>query len=201
MIETKVTAAEIMGADEDGLIVRALLPIETAQLVEASAIVAELVGVEPLVARSPALERLTARAGARIKDINGATRMAVQRELTVGSRRGYNLFQLANGVPGDKFRGIRAVITETYKGRADTVARTELALANQEAAGDRYDAGGVTHVSIADGPGCGWKTHDDPDKANGTRRTLKDARAHLLAHPNCRRIMIPILPKPKRGRR
>lgn len=45
----------------------------------------------------------------------------------------------------------------------------------------------VEWVEVFDGSDCGWRTHDDPDKANGTIRKAKDAEAHLLSHPQCRR--------------
>ncbi|MFJ9799828.1 hypothetical protein [Streptomyces sp. NPDC101145] len=50
-----------------------------------------------------------------------------------------------------------------------------------------------THVEIRDGAGCGWTSHQDPDKADGTLRTIDDALAHPLAHPNCVREIRPHL--------
>jgi hypothetical protein len=46
-------------------------------------------------------------------------------------------------------------------------------------------------VEVRDGPECGWVSHQDPDHADGTLRTVEDADAHPLAHPGCVREIIP----------
>lgn len=194
-IEVKITAGELLPAREDTLLFQVMIPFETAQIVEASALAAELVGVEPLVQRSPQVERMAKKAGKRIKNIGNVTRNAVREQLRLGTERGYNLFQLANGVPGDGFPGMRQIVRETYRNRALAIVRTELAFMTQEAAADRYEAAGITHVRIADGPGCGWKTHNDADKANDSIRTIAQVRAFPIAHPNCRRVSIPVIPE------
>ncbi len=76
--------------------------------------------------------------------------------------------------------------------RGQMIARTELALADQQSAVDRYRAGGVEVVEVFDGPGCGWTSHDDPDIANGSVRTLDQAETQPLSHPNCRRAFLPV---------
>ncbi|MFF9632880.1 hypothetical protein [Streptomyces fradiae] len=50
-----------------------------------------------------------------------------------------------------------------------------------------------THVEVRDGADCGWTSHQDPDKAHNTLRTITDALAHPLAHPNCVREIRPHL--------
>ena len=75
----------------------------------------------------------------------------------------------------------------------NTIARTEVAQASAAAASAVWDELGVQWVDIWDGSGCGWTTHDDPDKANGSRRTLEAYQAQPLSHPNCRRVALPVL--------
>lgn len=50
----------------------------------------------------------------------------------------------------------------------------------------------VSQVLVSDGMDCGWVSHKDSDKPNGTLRTLEEAREFPLAHPNCRRSFLPI---------
>jgi hypothetical protein len=63
--------------------------------------------------------------------------------------------------------------------------------ANTAAARTALDDLGIEWLEVSDGPGCGWETHDDPDLASGTLRTVQDALAHPVAHPNCRRSFLP----------
>lgn len=189
----RLGAPELVPADE---VVRLGLVIEPrlrAMAVESAAIAAQLAGAGVLVDTDPRLLAILAEAGVRIRRITEETRRAVRETLVEGSRRGYSPYQIAEGVPKQGFRGLRAVVTETYRNRAQTIARTEMALASQAAAHDRYRVAGVTHVDVLDGPGCGWTRHDDPDKAHGTRRPIGEALAHPIAHPNCRRVSVPVL--------
>jgi hypothetical protein len=52
---------------------------------------------------------------------------------------------------------------------------------------------GVDFVEVRDGATCGWETHDSPDRANRTLRTVQDALAHPTAHPHCQREFLPRL--------
>ncbi|MFD6149359.1 hypothetical protein [Streptomyces sp. NPDC060243] len=65
--------------------------------------------------------------------------------------------------------------------------------ANQGAAQTALDELGCTHVEVRDGAGCGWTSHDDPDGADGTLRTIEDALAHPVAHPHCVRQLRPYI--------
>jgi hypothetical protein len=59
-----------------------------------------------------------------------------------------------------------------------------------------YDASTTGGTFTVDGvivANCGWTSHDDPDRANRTVRTVQDALAHPAAHPNCQREMLPRL--------
>ena len=93
-------------------------------------------------------------------------------------------------------RGITAVIYSdgrrvTLEQYAQMVIRTKTAEAYQEGGlnqGDRLD---IDWWEVMDGPGCGWTSHDDPQKADGMIVPLESARAHPLSHPNCRRSTTP----------
>lgn len=65
--------------------------------------------------------------------------------------------------------------------------------ANTAACRTALDELGVHFVEVRDGAECGWDTHDSPDKANRTLRTIQDALAHPTAHPHCVREFLPRL--------
>lgn len=52
---------------------------------------------------------------------------------------------------------------------------------------------GCTSVEVRDGNGCGWRAHNDPDKADGSIRSIGDALAHPTSHANCVRELMPHL--------
>jgi hypothetical protein len=52
---------------------------------------------------------------------------------------------------------------------------------------------GCQQVAVRDGADCGWTSHDDPDRADGTLRDIDDALAHPTAHPHCIREFRPHL--------
>lgn len=74
---------------------------------------------------------------------------------------------------------------------ARMATRTRLAETWQRVTLDLYGQAGIRYVEVVDGAGCGWTSHDDPDKANGTIRSLEEAGAYPLAHPNCVRSSFP----------
>jgi len=65
--------------------------------------------------------------------------------------------------------------------------------ANTGAARTALDELGVDFVEVRDGHGCGWRDHEDEDKADRTLRTVQDALAHPTAHPHCIREFLPRL--------
>jgi hypothetical protein len=167
-------------------------PVSQASLLSGN-FAAMLVGAEPLTEADPAVLRRLAESAQRVTNINNATRQAIQQTLNDATLSGYGAYQTVNGVPADGFAGLRSVVQETYQGRADTIARTEMATVSQQAAHERYDAAGVQEVDIIDGPECGWTAHDDPDLADGSRRTLDEADEYPTAHPNCGRVSLPVV--------
>lgn len=65
--------------------------------------------------------------------------------------------------------------------------------ANTAAARTALDELGVDFVEVRDGHGCGWRDHEDEDKADRTLRTVQDALAYPSAHPHCIREFLPRL--------
>ncbi|MFD3516341.1 hypothetical protein [Streptomyces sp. NPDC058657] len=51
-------------------------------------------------------------------------------------------------------------------------------------------------LEVRDGPDCGWRTHNDTDRADKTLRAIDDALAHPAAHPNCQREFLPHFTRP-----
>ena len=132
--------------------------------------------------------RLLAQAGTQIVRITETTRQAIASQLQVGASRGYNTWQIAHGVPSEGFSGINGLFRETWAGRAEMVARTELQNAQRLAAIDRYNATGlVDEVELVDG--------DDWDAvcANRNGRVVPLSQAPGLAHPNCTLMLLPVV--------
>lgn len=148
-----------------------------------SSLAGELVGVEAV----PMNPRTVSRIARRVKQVDEVTRTAIRRAIADAHTLGMGQDAVAEN--------LRGVVSETYANRHKTIARTELAVIDQEAAHDRYRAVGLTHVLIEDGADCGWLRHDDPDKADGTIRTIADADAHPTSHPNCVRSSGPHIPE------
>lgn len=138
-------------------------------------------------ASDPIVVEVLKTAATQVAGITETTREAIQRLLSAGAEQGWSIAQLIDGVDGAP--GLRAVVQETYRGRAQTIARTEVARAQAEAAQARYADAGVEKVLILD------NGQDDPDaacaKLNGTVQTLAWYRKNPIAHPNCTRAASP----------
>ena len=90
-------------------------------------------------------------------------------------------------------RGVHAVV---YANGRRVTAGTYATMALRTTSGAIYnaamlDVAAAEWVEVFDGAACGWRHHDDGDKANGTIRSRADAEAHGLSHPNCRRSFGP----------
>ena len=72
---------------------------------------------------------------------------------------------------------------------SEMMVLTKSAVAANAGSVNRYAELGIGWVEIMDGSACGWTSHDDVDKANGSIRTLEDAANHPIAHPRCRRAL------------
>lgn len=142
----------------------------------------------------PEVKPVINQIGNDVTGINDVSRQKLRRIVAEGVERGYSLDQLVRGVPDDNFAGLRQTVdgwSSTGAGqgtsRAAMIARTETANVYNHLALSGYDAGGIGSVLVFDGRDCGWTSHEDPDKANGTTRKIADARQHPIAHPNCGR--------------
>jgi hypothetical protein len=128
---------------------------------------------------SPIVSNTLRNAGSKINDVS---RYALRSSIQQGTESGYSLDQIVRGVPKDNYRGLRSVVLETYKNRAKTIARTEVATAQNTSTAARYKASGVAQVIVQDG--------DDDDLCapyNNTRQTIDWALDNPIAHPNCTR--------------
>lgn len=74
---------------------------------------------------------------------------------------------------------------------ADMAARTKSAVAYNAGTLNAAQAQGVSFMEVFDGAGCGWTSHADPDKANGTVRSIEDCASFPIAHPRCSRSFGP----------
>ncbi|KIF66294.1 hypothetical protein HY68_36955 [Streptomyces sp. AcH 505] len=70
--------------------------------------------------------------------------------------------------------------------------------ANAGAAHTALEQLGCTKLQVRDGDGCGWRDHNDPDRADGSRRDIEDALAHPVAHSHCQREFLPYFERPAR---
>lgn len=135
----------------------------------------------------PATRRMLQNAAHRVVRIDEATRQAIAEQLAIGQERGYSGWQIAHGVPDEDYGGIDHLFKETWRNRADVVARTELQEAQRLSALDRYTATGlVDRVLIRDGD-------DDVVCATRNGKTVPIEQAPGLAHPNCRLVLVPVL--------
>lgn len=189
------SAHDLLPPEEERLLVALVDGYLLEVVVRVGEMAGEMVGVGPYPEGDPRVQAILAEAGTRIRAISETTRQAVRELLMEANRRGYNTYQTAYGVPREGFPGISGVVAETYRGRAETIARTEVAWASQRAAHGRYQEAGVTEVDVWDGPDCGLTRHDDPEKVNGKRYPLAVIEQYPIAHPNCRRVSMPVLPR------
>jgi len=135
-----------------------------------------------------ATRAVLAEAAERVVLIDSATRDAIRQQLREGQARGYSTFQLAHGVPEDDYRGIDGLFSVTWKGREETVARTELAHAQNVASLDRYEATGlVSHVRLHEN-----EDTDEPCASRNGKIVPLSEKPGLL-HPRCRLGLEPIV--------
>jgi hypothetical protein len=76
------------------------------------------------------------------------------------------------------------------------IAWQAVTTANAGAVATAYEQLQCTQVKVRDGAGCGWRTHGDSDKADGTIRDIDDALAHPTAHSHCIREFLPHFERP-----
>lgn len=134
-----------------------------------------------------AVNKILINAATRVVGIDETTRQAIAEQLRLGQELGLSTWEIANGVPKIGYHGIDGLYKETWKGRAETIARTELQHAQNIASYDRYQATGmVDQLEIRDGD------DDEPCRSrDGTIVPLSERPQ--LAHPNCTLAVIPVL--------
>lgn len=114
-------------------------------------VVADLVdGIIPNRAVGRIVDDLLRYGGERIEGINDTTREAIREALGEGTRRGYSLDQLIDGVPDEGFSGLKG-LPAFDDARAEMIARTETMLSYNRAALDAYGEFGVSEVLAYDG--------------------------------------------------
>jgi hypothetical protein len=137
---------------------------------------------------APATRKQLALAAEQVVRIDASTRDQLRDVLKEGQKRGYSAFQVAEGVAADGFGGIAGLYLDTWRGRAETIAKTETANAALHASYDRYAATGmVERVQLVE--------HEDTDAFCAARngKIVPLAEKPGLAHPNCRLGVIPIV--------
>lgn len=135
----------------------------------------------PFGLENPTVQRILSTSGENVKEITETTKTAIQQVLVTGRENGWSISQLVDGVGG--LPGLRTTVEETYKGRAHTIARTELGTAQNRASVERYRAAGVGKVMVLDNQ----FDNSDPrcKELDGTVQTMEWAEANPLQHPNC----------------
>ena len=94
--------------------------------------------------------------GLHIKDINARTFQAITIELAEGTRRGYSISQLIEGVPDEGYRGVMGAGLDNGEKiwsdtRAETIARTESMQSYNRATVTGYSEFGITTLLAYDG--------------------------------------------------
>jgi hypothetical protein len=153
-----------------------------AMLTAVHAAIIRLFGLDPnrYVVNDNAVNLMLVDAAHRVADIDETTRRDITEQLRVGQAMGFSNYELAHGRPDVGYRGIEGLYTETYRNRSETIARTELQHAQNEASLNRYAATGmVDMVKIIDGDE--W----DLPCAQRNGRIVPISERPQLNHPNC----------------
>jgi HK97 family phage portal protein len=172
--------------DEDAQLENVLRPHFSAGAQNGWSLASDLMGLPAdFDPADPRVITLLNSAGENVRGINDVTRSALRDILAQSRSEGWSISMTRDAIRN---------MGEFSASRAETIARTELARADNLGAVSRYSASGlVDEVTVIDGPECGWTSHDDPDTAHGSTRTLADAQAYPYAHPRCVRSVAPII--------
>lgn len=171
-------------AEEDALLRATLFALYLDASKGSLQVVADLLDrIVPNKAVQRVVDDIAKYGGERIVDINARTLEAITLELAEGTRRGYSIPQLIDGVPDEGFAGVKGVSLDNGTpvfgdARAETIARTETALSYNRAALDAYKEFNVERVLAYDGDydeGCAAR--------NGQEFTVEEA-LDIEDHPN-----------------
>jgi hypothetical protein len=161
-----------------------------AMLTAVHAALIRLYGLDPnrFVISDAAVNLLLVDAAQRVVRVDETTRQAIAEQLRVGQALGLSTYEIAHGNESIGYHGIEGLYQETWKGRAEMIARTELQHAQNEASLNRYAATGmVDHVKIIDGDE--W----DLPCAQRNGRIVPISERPQLNHPNCTMVLVPVL--------
>lgn len=170
----------------------AALPFILQVSLNAAELAGALVGLGPIDETNPRTQTLLTEARTHLSGAHDTTLDAIRATLAEGFLHGLTALEIAHGVPEMGYRGLAQTVASVYAGRSRTIAQTETTHARQMAALERYQDASIALVYVADGADCGWTEHTDPDGADGSVRTLIEARGCALSHPNCARVFLPV---------
>lgn len=134
--------------------------------------------------------REVGRTSARLQRL---VRAAVAARLPAGARAGRSAADIGREIARDLERAGVSAITYRDGSRhgvreyADIVARARTAVAYNTGALAQIGREGFELVEVADGVGCGVRSHTDPEKAAGAVWTLVQAGSYPISHPRCQR--------------
>ncbi|MFF3378163.1 hypothetical protein ACFYXF_35070 [Streptomyces sp. NPDC002680] len=123
-----------------------------------------------------------------------AVRDAARREVPILASGHTTALQAAK-VLADRLAAEHQLTTVIYRNGARVPVQAWAESATLAKSAVAYNAGtlnraresGVQWIEVFDGADCGWTSHKDTAKANGTLRTVEEAAAWPISHPRCRR--------------
>jgi HK97 family phage portal protein len=99
------------------------------------------------------VQRVLSKPSASAREIVSFTQRKLRNAIVTAQERGYTTAQLANGVADDGFVGVRQLSRETYSNRTKTIARTEVAKAQNAASITYAKEQGMDYVRAFDPDG------------------------------------------------
>ncbi len=130
---------------------------------------------------NPAITKLLEKAAKQVRGIDQETRQAVIDLLKTANDNGWSIYDLVRGKDGHT--GLEDLVAQTYRGRAEAIARTELGHAQNGASFERYKAGGVKHVMVFDNGFA--NSHPFCTEIDGKVVSLEWMERNPLQHPRC----------------
>ncbi|GAA3304742.1 hypothetical protein [Streptomyces cinereospinus] len=123
-----------------------------------------------------------------------AARQAARREVPLLAAGNMTAKQAAKNL-ADRLAADHRLTHVVYRNGARVPVRAWAEAATLAKSAVAYNAGtlnrcrqaGVATVEVFDGGDCGWTSHQDPDKAARTVRTVEEAAEWPISHPRCRR--------------
>lgn len=127
-----------------------------------------------------------------------AAREAARREVPLLAAGNMTAKQAAKNL-ADRLAAKHKLTHVIYRNGARVPVRAWAEAATLSKSAVAYNAGtlnrtrqaGVAVVEVFDGFDCGWTSHQDPDKASRTLRSVEEAADWPISHPRCRRAFGP----------